>query len=324
MEWETAADTEKRLDVSLKTMVNSMWSVILLALLVILTIAITSPTKLERFIPLAVAWVSSLWIAYRVSLPNRHKKEILSFSEQLAIRRWARKIWAFFEEYVCLEDNWLPPDNVQIDPANGVAHRTSPTNIGLALLANLTARDFGYITLAEVHARIEHTLHTIEGLGQWKGHLYNWYDTQSLVPLEPRYVSTVDSGNFVLYLLTLKSGLAQTISDKSPIDVQFAHGLKDTYHLLIEAVGKDTHEELNKFGLALDQILGSVEAWNIRNWMDVLSSWPSSFVEQDELTPEGVYWANRLNTMIQSFRQETRDFFHGLSCSCGIRNASSL
>ena len=126
-----------------------------------------------------------------------------------------------------------------------------------------------------MYERIELTLQTIEELGHWKGHLYNWYDTQSLVPLEPRYVSTVDSGNFVLYLLTLKSGLGETIRDKPLIDLQFARGLKDTYNLLLEAVGKDTYEELNGFGQALDHVLGSDEAWNLQNWMNLLSLWPA-------------------------------------------------
>lgn len=310
LEWETAADTEKRLDVSYKTMVCTMWSVILFVLVASLTIRYSFPTKLGRFVPLAMAWLASPWVAYRVSLPLRHKKAMLSFTEQQAMRRWARKIWAFFEEFDCSGDHWLPPDNVQIDPPNGVAHRTSPTNIGLALLANLAARDFGYITLSKVQERIKRTLQILEGLDHWKGHLYNWYDTQSLVPSEPRYVSTVDSGNFVLYLLTLKSGLSETLN-KPLIDLEFARGLKDTYNLLIEAVGKDTYEELSGFGQVLDQVLDSDEAWNFENWMNLLSLWPALFLEH-ELTQEGVYWASCLETMILTFRQETQDFYPGI------------
>ena len=186
------------------------------------------------------------------------------------MRRWARKIWAFFEEYVGSEDHWLPPDNVQIEPPNGVAHRTSPTNIGLALLANLVARDFGYLTLSKALKRINSTVRIL-GLEHWKGHLYNWYDTQSLLPLEPRYISTVDSGNYVLYLLTLKSGLADTLN-KPLIDLEFARGLKDTYNLLLESVDQTTHEQLSGFGEVLDQVLASDEAWNLENWMKLYSS----------------------------------------------------
>ncbi|TGE36917.1 glycosyl transferase family 36 [Desulfosporosinus fructosivorans] len=307
LEWETAADTEKRLDVSYKTMVATMWTVILLVFVASIGIGYSFPTKLGQFIPLALIWLASPWVAYRVSFPTEHKKESLSFSEQQALRRWARKIWAFFEEFVGSEDHWLPPDNVQIEPPNGVAHRTSPTNIGLSLLANLAARDFGYISLAEVHKRIKNTLEVLEGLDPWKGHFYNWYDTQTLVPLEPRYISTVDSGNFVLYLLTLKAGLTETLS-KPLIDREFVRGLQDTYNLLIEAVEKDAYEELNTFGVALDQVLGSDEAWNFENWMKLLSLWPVSFLENN-LSQEGAYWASRLETMVLTFRKETQNFY---------------
>jgi len=305
LEWETASDAEKRLDVSLKTMSRTMWPVILFVLLVVLTIVAIYPTKLGRFAPLAIAWVVSLWVAYRVSLPIQHKKIVLSSSEQVILRRFSRKIWAFFEEYICEEDHWLPPDNVQIEPPNGVAHRTSPTNIGLALLTNLAARDFGYIPLSEVYKNIEQTLNTLEDLEHWRGHLYNWYNTLDLTPLEPRYISTVDSGNFVLYLLTLKSGLAE-ILDKPLLDLQFARGLKDTYTLLLEEVGEDTYEELNSFGKSLDQLLSSDEAWNLKNWMNLLSIWPAHILEQ-ESGKEGLYWARRLDTMIRSFRQEIQE-----------------
>jgi len=307
LEWETAADTEKRLDVSYKTMVGAMWSVMVFVLVAFFALQHGYPTKLGRFVPLAMIWFASPWVAYVVSLPIEHKMARLSLSEQQAARRWARKIWTFFEEFVCSEDHWLPPDNVQIDPAKGVAHRTSPTNIGLALLAYLAARDFGYITLSNVHERITRTLQTIEGLDHWKGHLYNWYDTQSLVPLEPRYVSTVDSGNLVLYLLTLKAGLSE-ILNKPLIDLEFAHGLKDTYNLLIEAVGKDTYEELTEFGQTLNQVLDSEEAWNFENWTNLLSQWSAHFLDH-ELTQEGAYWARRLEAMILMFRQETIDLY---------------
>jgi hypothetical protein len=123
LEWETAADTERRLDVSYKTMARTMWSVIVFVLLALLTLRLSLP-KLGRFVPLAIAWLASPWVAYQVSLPIQPNKAMLSLSEQHAVRRWARKIWAFFEEYICVEDHWLPPDNVQIDPPNGVAHRT--------------------------------------------------------------------------------------------------------------------------------------------------------------------------------------------------------
>lgn len=321
LEWETAADTEKRLNVSMKTMVKTMWPVILLALFSTLLIYHSNSSKLGRFIPLALLWVASLWVAYHVSLPLVHKKEVLSDSDYLVLRRFARKIWSFFEEFVCNEDHWLPPDNVQIDPNNGVAHRTSPTNIGLALLANLSARDFGYITLTDMFQRIEHTLNTIDQLGHWKGHLYNWYDTRSLKPLEPLYVSTVDSGNFVLYLMTLKSGLAE-IADKPLLDLQYARGLKDTVNLLLEAIGLDCDERLNIFNQALDHLLTSAEPISLECWVNLLELWP--VLSGSELSTEGLYWLQRMDRMIQAFRLEMREIYPWFKDSLSLEISSCL
>ena len=106
------------------------------------------------------------------------------------------------------EDNWLPPDNYQENPVAVIAHRTSPTNMGLALLANLSAYDFGYITTGQLIDRTSNTFKTMETLEQYRGHFFNWYDTKSLKPLPPLYISSVDSGNISGHLLTLSQGLS--------------------------------------------------------------------------------------------------------------------
>lgn len=305
LEWEAASDAEKRIGDSLKTMFHTMWPVILFVFLSILIIASAFPGKVGQYIPLAIAWVVSIWVAHYVSLPVQHKEVTLSEAEQVVLRRFSRKIWAFFEEYVCEEDHWLPPDNVQIDPPNGVAHRTSPTNIGLALLTSLAARDLGYIPLSRMLENIQNTLRSVGKLEHWKGHLYNWYDTQTLTPLEPRYISTVDSGNFVMYLLTLKSGLTE-ILNKPWLDAQFVGGLKDTLNLLLEEVSEDTYQELNSFKLQADEILASEGDWNLKNWVNLIFLWPEQILERD-LSKEGLYWARRLDSMIQAFRLEVQE-----------------
>src|SRR5690606_31354941 len=113
----------------------------------------------------------------------------------------ARKTWSFFQEFVTEKENWLPPDNFQEHPEAIVAHRTSPTNMGLSLLANLTAYDFGYISMDELTSRSNNAMQTMLNMDRYKGHFYNWYDTQSLMTLQPRYISTVDSGNLLGHLL---------------------------------------------------------------------------------------------------------------------------
>src|SRR6185503_18001185 len=119
----------------------------------------------------------------------------------------------FFEDLLGPVDHWLVPDNYQEDREELVAHRTSPTNIGLQLIATLAAYDFGYLSFSGVVDRLEPTFATLLGLPRYRGHFYNWYDTRTLVPLVPAYVSTVDSGNLAGYLLTLRTGLYRTIDD---------------------------------------------------------------------------------------------------------------
>jgi cyclic beta-1,2-glucan synthetase len=118
----------------------------------------------------------------------------------------ARKTWLYFDTLAGAEDHWLPPDNFQEERQPQVAHRTSPTNIGMGLLSILAAHDLGFIGIESMVERLDHTLSTVEALERHEGHLLNWYDTQKLAPLLPHYVSTVDSGNLAGALLTLAEG----------------------------------------------------------------------------------------------------------------------
>jgi cyclic beta-1,2-glucan synthetase len=124
-------------------------------------------------------------------------------AHEQALRRTARRTWRYFETFVTSADNLLPPDNFQDDPAPAVAHRTSPTNIGLYLLSVVCARDFGWIGTGQAIDRLEATLATMGRLQRVRGHFLNWYDTRDLRPLEPTYVSTVDSGNLAGHLIAL-------------------------------------------------------------------------------------------------------------------------
>ena len=124
-----------------------------------------------------------------------------------ALSELARDTWRFFEKYVTERENWLPPDNVQIDPAVGSARRTSPTNVGLYLLSCLSARALGFLRDREMLSRVRDTMDSVEKLDKWNGHLYNWYDIDSLRPLKPRYVSAVDSGNLAACLMTLAAAI---------------------------------------------------------------------------------------------------------------------
>lgn len=234
LEWVTALDAERGLKNSLKGYVIKMKAAAFQALVVVvLAFAFkTGFSAAVSVLPFAV-WVSSPFIAYWISKETVYKTETLSDEENLELRRIARKTWRYYEEFVNRRNNYLAPDNFQEDPPNGIAYRTSPTNIGLGMLAALTARGLGYIGTLELCDIISRTMSTVEKMEKWNGHLYNWYDTRTLETLRPRYISTVDSGNFVCYLITLKEGLAEYLN--RPLeDRAFIDGIRDTASLIAD------------------------------------------------------------------------------------------
>ena len=211
LEWVTAADMERKLKNTIKSFFTLMWFSVIAGLLVLFEGLFMS----ENIITIAVAslfgigWIVAPIVAYYLSKPIIYKKEKLDAEEISVLYDYAKSTWHYFDEFVNEENNFLPPDNYQEDPPNGLAHRTSPTNIGLALLAFITANDLGFISVQEMINRLEKTIDTIEKLEKWNGHLLNWYDTKTLKPLRPRYISTVDSGNLLAYVLVAKVTLEQ-------------------------------------------------------------------------------------------------------------------
>lgn len=232
LEWVTALDVERGLKNSLKGYVIKMKTAVFQALIIVaLAFVFKSGVAALVSVLLFAVWVLSPFIAYWVSKETVYKMETLSDEENLELRRIARKTWRYYEEFVNRRNNYLAPDNYQEDPPNGIAYRTSPTNIGLGMLAALTARDLGYIGTLELCDIVSRTMNTIEKMEKWNGHLYNWYDTRTLECLRPRYISTVDSGNFVCYLITLKEGLAEYLN--RPLeDRAFIDGIRDTASLI--------------------------------------------------------------------------------------------
>ncbi len=191
---------------------------LLAILLLSALLALETPTPLLAIL-VCLLWAGSpMWIWW-VSRTRPPKKETrLSTSEQEYLRSVARDTWRFFERCVSADDRHLPPDNLQIAPHDMLAHRTSPTNIGLYLLSVACARQFGWIGTQDLLARLEATLVTLLTLQRYRGHFLNWYETQSGTPLLPLYVSTVDSGNLSGHLLALAQAcieLAHTPYDQS-------------------------------------------------------------------------------------------------------------
>ena len=155
-------------------------------------------------LPFAALWIASPAVARWASCsPAAGGHLQVLDADARALRVVARRTWRFFETFVTPSDNMLPPDNFQEDPAPVIAHRTSPTNIGLYLLSTVSARDFGWTGTLDAVERLQTTLSTMGTMARFHGHFYNWYDTQDLRPLEPQYISSVDSGNLAGHLIAL-------------------------------------------------------------------------------------------------------------------------
>ena len=161
----------------------------------------------------------------------------MSDGDVRALRLIARRTWRFFETFVTPEDQMLPPDNFQEDPAPILAHRTSPTNLGLYLLSVVSARDFGWTGTIDAVGRLEATLSTMSRLPRFRGHFYNWYDTRDLRPLDPQYISSVDSGNLAGHLIALANACREWATQPLTVEQRLS-GVADTLELLREAAAR--------------------------------------------------------------------------------------
>jgi cyclic beta-1,2-glucan synthetase len=233
---------------------RAMWVAPAIAAAVTIHLATWAPEALAVAGPILLLWFASPAIAWWLSRPLAQRKATLTVEQTFFLRALSRRIWAFFDAFVGPDDHWLPPDNYQEYRAAAIAHRTSPTNIGLALLANLAAYDFGYIPAGQLVLRTANTLLTMGNLERHRGHFYNWYDTQTQQPLPPRYISTVDSGNLAGHLLTLRAGLLALADDKI-VPAQLIAGLTDTFRVLLETADtadKEIASLLTAFGSELE------------------------------------------------------------------------
>ncbi len=236
LQWTTAAQTAQHFgtDRGSESTWQEMLLVPILAGILTLLIAITNGAALPFSLPILALWFISPQVAYWLSQPKRHTEPALSGDQKTVLRHLARQTWLFFEQTVGPEDHWLPPDHVQEAPIL-TAHRTSPTNIGLLLTSTLAAYDLGYIGLFDLITRLQATLHTLDQLEHYRGHLLNWYDTISLAALEPRYVSTVDSGNLASCLIVIEQACLNA-ADHAVLDHQRWLGLLDILGLLEESL----------------------------------------------------------------------------------------
>ena len=233
--WQLPSYAPRNASRSLMDFCREMWAAPVFAVALGLALFVTGgvPALWIAAAPLLLLWLVSPVIGWWISKPLTAPTPGLNAQQKDFLRLTARRTWRYFEDFVGPDDNWLPPDNFQTYPTPTIASRTSPTNIGMALLADLTAVDFGYLTVSQCLQRVDNTLTAMEKLDRYRGHFFNWYDTRTLQPLLPCYISSVDSGNLAGSLLTLQAGLAE-FKDQPALSFNAFQGLDDTFQILLE------------------------------------------------------------------------------------------
>jgi len=289
----------------------------------VLAFAITHPSALPSATPLALLWLLAPYFAWRLSVSRMRVAPTLTAAQTLYLRRIARKTWAFFEHWVGPADHWLPPDNYQLAPGPILAHRTSPTNIGLGLLANLAALDFAFISTGSFLGRTANSFATMSLLARHQGHFFNWYDTRTLQVLPARYVSAVDSGNLVGHLLTLRAALV-ALPQQPLVSAQMLPALHDTLALLIEATPEERRAPLARCTDILDEaralpVLSLQATWQVLQPMTAcvtaLDSHRTHVLAAEAEQDDASYWLHAFARQCRDLRDDLVDLIPWLSLS---------
>jgi cyclic beta-1,2-glucan synthetase len=311
LEWNPSGNLEKTNPKGLIDSFRTMWPGPLIGLIILVYLIINHPFALIVAVPILILWMISPAVAWIVSLPLTKKKANLTTDQTIFLRMLARKTWAFFEKFVGPEDNWLPPDNFQEHPAPVIAHRTSPTNIGLSLLSNLTAYDFGYITASQLVERTANTVSTMEKMEKFRGHFYNWYDTETLQLLPPRYISTVDSGNLAGHLLTLRQGLI-SVPHQVVMSPRFFEGLYVTLQVYESTLETKDSNLVLPFKKGLDSLLKNIPVTPImmRNAIEKFAAYSADIIKLQASNTESdsYFWATALGSQCEIMLNEMKAF----------------
>jgi cyclic beta-1,2-glucan synthetase len=311
LEWNPSSHNLNTNTANLASAYVAMWIEPFLTIAILVFLAIYFPAELLIAGPVLVLWFIAPFVTWFTSKPLEKQVTILTVGDHIFLQKLARKTWSYFDHFVVIEDNWLPPDNFQEQPVEQIAHRTSPTNIGLSLLASLTACDFGYITSSEFIEKTKNTIGTMQKMEKYKGHFYNWYDTESLDPLPPKYISTVDSGNLAGHLLVLRQGLLamphQEIQSK-----QLFNGLLDTIRVLADTANEKESKLLDPFIAELEILSNGNDRTQIKvkNQIEALSKHVNLIFEKTGNDPlsETYSWKQIFNKQLEQLNEHLQIF----------------
>lgn len=304
LQWTPSAAASSWDSMNLRVFYETMWAPPFLAMACTSLLLYTQSHTLMIAAPMLALWFLSPMLAWRLGMPEKEDNAELPEEQKLFLHKSARKTWAFFEEFVTADENWLPPDNYQEQPIAVIAHRTSPTNMGLALLSNLSAYDFGYISGGRLVERCRHTLRTMSQLDRYKGHFLNWYDTLTLLPLLPRYVSTVDSGNLVGHILTLRQGLI-SLPSQPVFGMRHWEGLHTTAQVVRDLSKGQAIDTIQKIIVVLERAIEDDDhsLINVNNELATLASLSKAFVLPDAMRDTELHkWWHRLKLQISDLQ----------------------
>jgi cyclic beta-1,2-glucan synthetase len=242
LEWVTSAQAKFGLPLNIGGFYRRMAGGVALACVAAIIVAYAPHESWLAAAPFVALWLCSPLVAQRVSRPQPYDAlQPVSTGDAQSLRLIARRTWRFFETFVTEQNHQLPPDNFQEEPKPTTAHRTSPTNLGLYLLSTVVAKDFGWLGMMDTADRVGATLTAMNDLERFRGHFYNWYDTHDLRPLDPKYISSVDSGNLAGHLITVGSACSEMM--KRPlVDSNWMQGVADALLLTREALSSLTND----------------------------------------------------------------------------------
>ncbi len=309
LEWSTAQMTERSATNRQHIFQYKFWLISLISIILALSLYLLHPVSLLFALPWLSLWFISPYISGLLIKKQLEREpfQLLSGKDTHMLRRVARRSWRYFDDFVNDDTAWLPPDNYQVSHQNQLAMRTSPTNIGMWMLSVLGANDFGYITLDQTIDRLTRTMRTLNKLERHEGHLLNWYNLEDLESLRPRYVSFVDSGNFLAALWTLSQGINEII-ERPILRPSVLGGIQDTAEILLEELKKEKSPgDLERKVLELLDLINecptkTIELIRLIRLISVkVGAITALLKEKDGTYSRSVYWARKIESQVAAW-----------------------